>query len=144
MKGNTDWKPPDRPIPGVHKKRKITRPDFSLVGVILDFLYPLMLLVIGIYYLSEKNIIPEVHTKICVLSAFAGYVLFRLKQIMLWLILIYQKYAPDDIRLACVFEPTCSEYMYRAICKYGLVAGVLRGIKRLFRCHHPNGGLDEP
>ena len=47
-------------------------------------------------------------------------------------------------RLKCVFEPSCSEYMILAVNKYGLVRGVIKGIRRLLRCHPPNGGKDYP
>lgn len=144
MNGYADWRPPDRPVPGINKKKEVKRPKFSLAGVIADFLLPLLLVAVGIYSLSNKGIISAAYVKTCVLFAFSGYILLRLKQVILWLILIYQKYAPEHVRKACVFEPTCSEYMYRAICKYGLVAGILRGIGRLLRCHEPNGGKDEP
>ena len=60
------------------------------------------------------------------------------------LILLYQKLAPEKIRRSCLFEPSCSEYMLLAIDKYGTFKGVLKGIKRLLRCHHPNGGVDYP
>jgi len=35
---------------------------------------------------------------------------------------------------ACNFEPTCSEYTYQAIEKYGLFKGVHKGLKRIGRC----------
>lgn len=34
----------------------------------------------------------------------------------------------------CIFEPTCSEYTYQAIKKYGLIKGGWLGIKRIARC----------
>jgi putative component of membrane protein insertase Oxa1/YidC/SpoIIIJ protein YidD len=68
----------------------------------------------------------------------------RSKQIALWAILIYQRFAPDVMRGSCVFVPSCSEYMRLSTIKYGLVAGFCKGIGRLLRCHYPNGGHDEP
>jgi hypothetical protein len=45
---------------------------------------------------------------------------------------------------ACVFEPTCSEYMKLAVKKYGAVKGLCKGIKRILRCKPKNGGIDYP
>jgi len=63
---------------------------------------------------------------------------------MISLILLYQKIAPKRIREACRFEPTCSNYMIMAIEKYGSIKGFWLGLKRLTRCHYPNGGYDYP
>ncbi|MBR0277413.1 MAG: membrane protein insertion efficiency factor YidD [Clostridia bacterium] len=65
------------------------------------------------------------------------------KKIITWLIHCYQHYAPDRVRLKCVFEPSCSEYMLLAVNKYGFFKGLFKGIKRLLRCHPP-GGVDYP
>ena len=66
------------------------------------------------------------------------------KKIIIWMVHLYQNKAPDAVRLRCVFEPSCSEYMILAIEKYGVVRGVWKGIQRLGRCHAPNGGKDYP
>lgn len=66
------------------------------------------------------------------------------KRAVIWLVRLYQYKAPDRVRLRCVFYPSCSEYMILAVEKYGTVRGVIRGIKRLQRCHSPNGGEDFP
>lgn len=43
----------------------------------------------------------------------------------------------------CRFQPTCSEYTYQAVEKYGGVKGLFIGLKRIIRCHPWNkGGLD--
>lgn len=72
------------------------------------------------------------------------YISAFLKRALIWLIHFYQHYAPNRIRLKCVFEPSCSEYMILSIKKYGTIKGTLNGIVRLFRCHPPNGGKDYP
>ena len=72
------------------------------------------------------------------------FLTFSFKSFCIDLILLYQKLAPEKLRRSCLFEPSCSEYMLLAIDKYGTFKGVLRGIKRLLRCHHPNGGVDYP
>jgi uncharacterized protein len=46
---------------------------------------------------------------------------------------------------ACKFRPTCSEYAYQAIVKYGLLKGGFKALKRIFRCHPwAKGGWDPP
>lgn len=72
------------------------------------------------------------------------FCLFALKRLLLTLILLYQKYAPESVRSACLFEPCCSEYMRQSIVKYGIFKGIKNGIRRLKRCHLPNGGIDLP
>lgn len=36
---------------------------------------------------------------------------------------------------SCRFVPSCSEYTYEAICQYGTIQGLLKGAKRILRCH---------
>lgn len=59
-------------------------------------------------------------------------------------ILTYKAYAPLSVRSECRFTPTCSTYMLIAIKKYGLVIGIIKGIRRICRCKPPNGGEDWP
>ena len=66
------------------------------------------------------------------------------KKAIIWSVRVYQHYAPDKVRLRCVYQPSCSEYMILALEKYGLFVGLRKGIRRLDRCHPPNGGIDFP
>ena len=44
---------------------------------------------------------------------------------------------------ACRFTPTCSEYAFDAIERYGFIRGVGRALSRLLRCHPlRRGGFD--
>ena len=81
---------------------------------------------------------------ICTVIAVLLYLHFISKKAIIWSIHVYQHFAPDKVRLACVFEPSCSEYMILAVKKYGSIRGVLKGIHRLKRCHYPNYGKDYP
>ena len=66
------------------------------------------------------------------------------KRVAIWLVKVYQRFAPDKIRNRCRFEPSCSQYMILALEKYGFLKGLCKGIRRLFRCRPPHGGYDEP
>jgi len=45
---------------------------------------------------------------------------------------------------ACRFYPTCSQYSYQAIDKYGIVKGGLLSLKRVFKCHPWSKGGNDP
>jgi len=73
------------------------------------------------------------------------------KSIILSLIKFYQKiFSPDHGIFAsffphygCRFYPTCSEYTYQAISRYGLTRGIFMGLKRISKCHpFSQGGYD--
>ena len=44
----------------------------------------------------------------------------------------------------CRFYPTCSEYSYQAVKKYGPIKGLIKGFKRIIRCHPLNKGGYDP
>jgi hypothetical protein len=44
----------------------------------------------------------------------------------------------------CRFHPSCSQYTYEAIDKYGVVRGSWLGLKRVIRCHPWNDGGYDP
>lgn len=82
--------------------------------------------------------------KTIIIVTYAVVMYFTLKYHAIGCILMYKAYAPLDVRNQCRFEPTCSTYMIMAINKYGLIRGVIKGIKRVKRCKPPNGGVDYP
>lgn len=45
---------------------------------------------------------------------------------------------------ACRFRPTCSQYCYQAIEKYGIMRGSWLGLKRIVRCHPFSEGGNNP
>lgn len=64
-----------------------------------------------------------------------------MKKCCLILIKIYQNYISAIFGKKCRFNPSCSQYTYEAIEKYGVLKGILIGIKRILKCHpfHPGG-----
>ncbi|MCK5332757.1 membrane protein insertion efficiency factor YidD [Candidatus Parcubacteria bacterium] len=77
-----------------------------------------------------------------------------LKKISLKFIKFYQKtlsidhglfyYFHRTLGLGCRFQPTCSEYTYQAIEKYGAFKGIFMGVKRISRCHPMSRGGYDP
>lgn len=66
-----------------------------------------------------------------------------MKKILLTLIKVYQNYISRIFGKKCRFYPTCSEYTYNAIDKYGVIKGCFLGIKRILKCHpFHSGGID--
>ena len=75
-----------------------------------------------------------------------------MKKFSLFLIRAYQKTSFFHLALfkmlfmsdtICRFKPTCSEYTYEAIEKYGALKGGFVGLRRIIRCHpFAKGGYD--
>ena len=63
------------------------------------------------------------------------------KNIFLNFILFYRRFISPLKAPTCRFYPSCSEYSFQAIYKYGLGKGLLMSIRRMCRCHpyHPGG-----
>jgi putative membrane protein insertion efficiency factor len=75
-----------------------------------------------------------------------------MKRIILFLIKIYQKILSTDqgwvshliSHRSCRFYPSCSEYTYQAINRFGVLKGFWIGLKRIVRCHPWNDGGYDP
>lgn len=74
-----------------------------------------------------------------------------LKLVAKFLIRVYQKtlsfdhsfWAKPEVYRVCIYHPSCSEYAYQAIDKYGAFKGTFIGIKRIMRCGPwAQGGYD--
>lgn len=75
-----------------------------------------------------------------------------LKKLFLSLIKFYQRFLSLDQGLlgklipgnqVCIFTPTCSQYMYDAVSKYGVFKGGWMGFRRILRCGPwSKGGYD--
>ena len=57
---------------------------------------------------------------------------------------LYQRTISRALPPTCRFYPSCSEYAYQAIAKYGPLKGGWMALKRLGRCHPLNPGGYDP
>ena len=60
------------------------------------------------------------------------------------MIRFYKQYLSPAIPSACRFTPTCSQYTYEAIEKYGFWKGAWMGARRIARCNPWNPGGHDP
>lgn len=73
-----------------------------------------------------------------------------MKKVLLLSVRFYQALLSPDRGIfrrargpVCRFSPSCSEYFYEAVEKYGIRQGAILGIKRISRCHPwHDGGYD--
>ena len=61
--------------------------------------------------------------------------------VLLKTIRFYQHYISPLSGAKCRFNPTCSEYTYAAIQRFGILRGCWLGFKRILKCGpwHPGG-----
>jgi putative membrane protein insertion efficiency factor len=67
----------------------------------------------------------------------------NVQTIVLALIRFYKRWISVALPSSCRFYPSCSQYTYEAIEKYGVLRGGWLGVRRIARCHPFNpGGFD--
>lgn len=114
--------------------------DLITYWIVPALLIPLLILLDA--WLIKNGI--EVFFLILACIASTGLLYWMVKRFAIGTVLAYKAFAPMSVRRKCRFEPTCSSYMIMAINRYGLFVGVYKGIRRILRCHPPNGGIDYP
>jgi len=67
-----------------------------------------------------------------------------MKKLALGLIKLYQLTLSQVMLSSCRFAPSCSQYTYEAISKFGFFKGIWLGGRRLVRCHPFHGGGYDP
>jgi uncharacterized protein len=67
-----------------------------------------------------------------------------MKQVLLTVLSFYRRHISPRLPPSCRFTPTCSQYTYEAIERFGAAKGSWMGLKRLSRCHPFNPGGYDP
>ncbi len=67
-----------------------------------------------------------------------------MRAVFLGVIRFYQVTFSRVLPPSCRFEPSCSQYSYEAIERYGVWRGGWLAFKRLLRCHPLNPGGYDP
>jgi putative membrane protein insertion efficiency factor len=66
-----------------------------------------------------------------------------MKPLALAMIRFYKRFISPILPSSCIYQPTCSQYTYEAIERYGVIRGSWMGAKRIARCHpFHEGGYD--
>jgi len=120
--------------------RIYSRPSINwFAGFIYVLFITISLVSIGIIVTNAKGVLIA---SISTISFLLITTLIFGKNIAIFCIKLYQRYAPERIRQRCVFEPSCSEYALQAFKKYGFIKGISLTIIRLKRCNPKGGGFD--
>ena len=67
-----------------------------------------------------------------------------MKAVLLWLLKAYKRFISPMMPPACRFQPTCSEYAWQAVDRYGALKGSWLAVRRVLRCHPFNPGGYDP
>ena len=75
------------------------------------------------------------------MKSLLSYKIYKVKKIVLKILVFYKKYLSHGNY--CRFTPSCSEYTYEAVKKYGVIKGLFLGSKRILKCNpFSKGGID--
>ena len=127
----------------IYYKRNLVRPKINWFRILMQIATPTVICGLTAKLLVHLGVKFSFSMTISC-SALVIYILLRLKKIFICLIHIYQRFAPESIRMKCRFEPSCSQYMIMSLEKYGALKGLSTGIRRIKKCKIGNGGYDFP
>ncbi|MEW6572308.1 MAG: membrane protein insertion efficiency factor YidD [Bacillota bacterium] len=66
-----------------------------------------------------------------------------MKTLVLAVLRVYQAVISPLLPPRCRFYPTCSQYAFEAVQRYGVMRGGLMAVSRVMRCHpFSSGGYD--
>ena len=72
------------------------------------------------------------------------FVLDLMQKLLLLFIRFYQLAISPHLGRNCRFTPTCSQYAYIAITRFGVIKGTYLAVRRLLKCHPFHAGGYDP
>lgn len=67
-----------------------------------------------------------------------------MRHLLLALIRFYQRAISPALGASCRYQPSCSQYTYEAVERFGALRGVWLGARRIGRCHPGRAGGYDP
>ena len=67
-----------------------------------------------------------------------------ISRFLVGLIRIYQRFLSPYLGRSCRFYPSCSEFTAQAVLKFGVLKGILLGIRRILCCNPFHAGGFDP
>ena len=67
-----------------------------------------------------------------------------IKRLFIAIVKFYRNYLASLKLPTCRFYPTCSEYTLESLERFGAIKGILKGIKRVLKCHPLHRGGYDP
>lgn len=125
-------------------ERKYNRPPINVTSLLWNIAITISIIALSFHLLHRRLLISAEYSYLLSGVVLVTYCAIRSRDIVIWCIKCYQRFAPISVRCMCRFEPSCSEYMILAIEKFGVVKGVYKGINRIVRCSNKDGGFDFP
>ncbi len=128
-------------------ERPLYRPPvtyFKAVIILFTCLLCLVGLSMAIYYtLSWMGL--ELSKSLFFTIFFIVILVISARWLGVLLVLLYQHYAPEEVRRRCLLKPTCSEYAVIVLRKYGLIVGGIKiWIRLKYKCRGSVYHIDEP
>ena len=122
------------------------RPDVSVWRGLACFTFIITVDILGPHLVLKNYFQTSSNVRIwhILITVILIELIIGLRYVLIWFVLLYQKNAPYNMRISCVYTPTCSEYSILCLRKYGAILGTLCTIERLLRCGKTDGGEDYP
>lgn len=67
-----------------------------------------------------------------------------MRRLLLALIGFYQRSISPALGASCRYQPSCSQYAYEAVERFGALRGAWLGARRIGRCHPGRAGGYDP